>query len=85
MAAIYKATHGIMSRTNGDVGIGHQQPAVWAGFTLLTVAWPEGLEPPTHVLEGHCSIQMSYGQIVYRQGERGLQALGTVQINRALR
>jgi len=23
---------------------------------------------------------MSYGQIVYRQGERGLQALGTVQI-----
>jgi hypothetical protein len=20
----------------------------------------EGLEPPTHVLEGHCSIQMSY-------------------------
>jgi len=28
---------------------------------------------------------MSYGQIVYRQGERGLQALGTVQINRALR
>lgn len=27
------------------------------------LAWPEGLEPPTHVLEGHCSIQMSYGQI----------------------
>jgi hypothetical protein len=54
-------------------------------FTPLTVAWPEGLEPPTHVLEGHCSIQMSYGQIVYRQGECGLQARDTVQINHALR
>jgi len=27
---------------------------------------------------------MSYGQIVYRQGERGLPARDTVQINRAL-
>jgi len=28
---------------------------------------------------------MSYGQIVYRQGECGLQARDTVQINHALR
>jgi hypothetical protein len=28
------------------------------------LASPEGLEPPTHVLEGHCSIQMSYGLCV---------------------
>jgi len=27
---------------------------------------------------------MSYGQVVYRQGERGLPARDTVQINRAL-
>jgi hypothetical protein len=24
----------------------------------------EGLEPPTHALEGHCSIQLSYRRIV---------------------
>ena len=30
----------------------------------LSVASPEGLEPPTHVLEGHCSIRMSYGLTV---------------------
>jgi hypothetical protein len=24
------------------------------------MASQEGLEPPTHVLEGHCSIRMSY-------------------------
>ena len=29
---------------------------------MLTVACPEGIEPPTHSLEGCCSIQLSYGQ-----------------------
>jgi hypothetical protein len=24
---------------------------------------PEGIEPPTHSLEGCCSIQLSYGQM----------------------
>jgi hypothetical protein len=27
-----------------------------------TLACPEGIEPPTHSLEGCCSIQLSYGQ-----------------------
>ena len=26
------------------------------------LACPEGIEPPTHSLEGCCSIQLSYGQ-----------------------
>jgi hypothetical protein len=26
------------------------------------MACPEGIEPPTHSLEGCCSIQLSYGQ-----------------------
>jgi hypothetical protein len=29
-----------------------------------TLACPEGIEPPTHSLEGCCSIQLSYGQVV---------------------
>ena len=33
----------------------------------LRGAWvlvcPEGIEPPTHSLEGCCSIQLSYGQV----------------------
>jgi hypothetical protein len=35
---------------------------------------PEGIEPPTHSLEGCCSIQLSYGQRSrekrYGRGER---------------
>ena len=27
------------------------------------MACPEGIEPPTHSLEGCCSIQLSYGQM----------------------
>ena len=27
------------------------------------LACPEGIEPPTHSLEGCCSIQLSYGQL----------------------
>ncbi len=29
---------------------------------LISLACPEGIEPPTHSLEGCCSIQLSYGQ-----------------------
>ncbi len=29
---------------------------------LLFLVYPEGIEPPTHSLEGCCSIQLSYGQ-----------------------
>ena len=29
----------------------------------VDVACPEGIEPPTHSLEGCCSIQLSYGQM----------------------
>ncbi len=29
---------------------------------LEGMACPEGIEPPTHSLEGCCSIQLSYGQ-----------------------
>ena len=28
---------------------------------------PEGIEPPTHSLEGCCSIQLSYGQVMLAQ------------------
>ena len=34
------------------------------------LACPEGLEPPTYGLEGRCSIQLSYGQMVERPTER---------------
>ena len=33
-------------------------------FGHKTLACPEGLEPPTPSLEGSCSIQLSYGQII---------------------
>ena len=33
---------------------------IWLDCDL---ACPEGIEPPTHSLEGCCSIQLSYGQM----------------------
>ena len=36
----------------------------------VQLACPEGLEPPTYGLEGRCSIQLSYGQMVERPTER---------------
>ena len=43
------------------------------GNVIETLACPEGIEPPTHSLEGCCSIQLSYGQKSNKKGpERGL-------------
>ena len=33
--------------------------------TIDIVVRREGLEPPTHALEGHCSIQLSYRRILF--------------------
>src|SRR5205085_11922370 len=35
------------------------------------MACPEGLEPPTCCLEGSCSIQLSYGQQVWKRKRDG--------------
>ena len=35
------------------------------------MACPEGIEPPTHSLEGCCSIQLSYGQRSREKNGRG--------------
>ena len=40
------------------------------GATAL-MACPEGIEPPTHSLEGCCSIQLSYGQRSREMNGRG--------------
>ena len=40
------------------------------GATVL-MACPEGIEPPTHSLEGCCSIQLSYGQRSREMNGRG--------------
>ena len=34
----------------------------WMALAEEKLACPEGIEPPTHSLEGCCSIQLSYGQ-----------------------
>ena len=39
-------------------------------ISLMLLACPEGLEPPTYCLEGNCSIQLSYGQFVLALGSR---------------
>ena len=36
----------------------------------MPVACPEGIEPPTHSLEGCCSIQLSYGQIERKKARK---------------
>ena len=36
---------------------------------FLFLVRPEGFEPPTHGLEGRCSIQLSYERIMYGAGE----------------
>jgi hypothetical protein len=38
---------------------------------LEGMACPEGIEPPTHSLEGCCSIQLSYGQRSRERSGRG--------------
>ena len=45
------------------------------------MACPEGIEPPTHSLEGCCSIQLSYGQkrelsLAAREGRRRAAGAG---------
>lgn len=42
-----------------------------ANGMLCQLACPEGIEPPTHSLEGCCSIQLSYGHKAQRP-ETGL-------------
>ena len=36
----------------------------------MELACPEGIEPPTHSLEGCCSIQLSYGQIERKKARK---------------
>ena len=43
--------------------------AIRRSIALSRLVCPEGIEPPTHSLEGCCSIQLSYGQ---RSRERNL-------------
>ena len=38
--------------------------ANWTTTTIKLVVLPEGFEPSTSALEGHCSIQLSYGSAV---------------------
>ena len=58
--------------TRGKIGWASKTcviPVNNAGIAV-EVACPEGIEPPTHSLEGCCSIQLSYGQSTQRQKAR---------------
>ena len=37
----------------------------------MCLACPEGIEPPTHSLEGWCSLQLSYGQMNAKMAPTG--------------
>ena len=41
------------------------------GNAIEALACPEGIEPPTHSLEGCCSIQLSYGQNARKKAPAG--------------